>query len=83
MHTATDADRHRIQEIILAYFELFDKKSFTRKQVCDAVLADREMPRVTDMNTLVLEVFDKIRGAQLIQSVGGTEENEKFKLASQ
>lgn len=81
MHTATDADRHRIQEIILAYFELFDKKTFTRKQVCDAVLADREMPRVNEMSTLVLEIFDKVRSEQLIQSVGGMEENEKFRLA--
>lgn len=81
MHTATDADRYRIQEIILAYFELFDKKTFTRKQVCDAVLADREMPRVSDMSTLVLEIFDKVRSEQLIQSVGGTEENERFRLA--
>lgn len=78
-----DADLRLIREIVLGYFELFDKQSFTRQQVCTAVLADRDMPKVDQPSALVLEILDKLLVEGQIQSAGGEGKNEKFKWKAQ
>ena len=80
MSEATDGDRQVVREIILGYFELFDKDTFTRQHIYDVVIADRDMPKVDDHMSVITQEFDRLLLETKIQVVGGVGDQEKIKL---
>jgi hypothetical protein len=76
----TDGDRQIVREIILGYFELFEKDAFTRQHIYNVVIADRDMPKVDDQMSVITQEFDRLMLETKIEVASGAGDQEKIKL---
>ena len=80
VNEVTDVDRQIVREIILGYFELFENDAFTRQHIYNVVIADRDMPKVHDQESVVTQEFDRLMLETKIEVLGGVGNQEKIKL---
>ena len=58
MEGVSIADRRIIREIILGFFELFEKGEFARQNVYDVAMADRDMPKIDNGLSVIFQEFE-------------------------
>lgn len=80
MNEATEDDKKIVREIILGYFELFENDAFTRQHVYQVVIADRDMPKIHDQESVITQEFDKLMLETKIQVSSGVGDKEKIQL---
>jgi len=80
VNEATEDDKKIVREIILGYFELFENDAFTRQHVYQVVIADRDMPKIHDQESVISQEFDKLMLETKIQVSSGVGDKEKIQL---
>ena len=80
MELVSDTDRRIIREIILGFFELFEKGAFTRQHVYDVAMADRDMPMIDSGLSVIFQEFEGLLSEGKIVLVAGEGVMAKFGL---